>query len=459
MDLNFLVSILTLLFAALGVLLRRDPQTVKTIGLLVSGSSCAALIAASFQEYGSVRGVLNVLIGASAFLCILSQQPRRQASKPILLVLTISAFSFAYLSAELNQPIPTMALGGLLSTIVALAIKSRRENSISNWTAVAFGFAFLCLIGSSLAAGIIKLVLLLIMAAVLLPLFPLHAGFVGSLSSLPGTFRAFLAVVLPCLGWYTILANLSVIPHPLAQTVMVLALIGAIVSTTRAIVQIDLDQTFASIGTILFSLAWLSIATTGEANHETGWYVMSVALVTSGLLLCTHHLRARYGDSVRDNLPGLAQPMPRLSFVLCTLIMAAAGFPPFAVFYMFMAMILTSSHLYVTFWAAAIFLVSSLLLVSVMQQLLFGNRRTDLIYEDLENGDLIALVLVVSLLLAGSLLPYMVNMTNERATIHQKPNLVPPMVTSESLRHHILLKNQSPGLLRQTESCLYARGN
>src|SRR5439155_140269 len=68
------------------------------------------------------------------------------------------------------------------------------------WGAVAgLGVAILALAASAVVSGSIAAGLQLVACATLLPLFPLQAAFVGSLSKLPGTLPAFLAVVLPCL--------------------------------------------------------------------------------------------------------------------------------------------------------------------------------------------------------------------------------------------------------------------
>src|SRR5207249_2246099 len=113
----------------------------------------------------------------------------------------------------------------------------------------------------------------LVACATLLPLFPLQAAFVGSLSKLPGTLPAFLAVVLPCLGWHGIVSLMSQVPAPLIHTVVALALVGALYEAVRASVQFHLTRMIASITTILFSLVWWHVGDhPGQIESDRGTY-------------------------------------------------------------------------------------------------------------------------------------------------------------------------------------------
>lgn len=433
MDLTLSVSILSLVFAAFGILLRSKPQPFKVIGLLVSALSFLSLLSSPERNWNSQSGIFSLLISASAFLCILSQQPRQLATRSIASIVMLSSFSLACFDERLEPLIKGVALALLLLTFFVLAISGRKDNPISKCTAGFFGIAFLCLVMSLFAAGTVKLVLTLVVAAVFLPLLPFHGGFVGSLGCLPGTVRAFAALVLPCHGWHIVAANLP-FSDPIVSTVIALAVCGGILSTIRAIAQIDIDQTFASVGTILFSLAWLNVFTKAGNPDATGWYVVSVALALNGLMLCTYHLRERYGDNLRDNLPGLDQSMPRLGLAFRVLVLAAAGFPPFALYAMTMAMVLTSSQLYVPLWVVVMSTVSSLLLVSVMQQLLFGARRTDLVYEDIQKSDLAALAVLILLLFASGVMPYSLENLRERAGA-QSGTVVPASFTGRKVEY------------------------
>src|SRR5438034_11130629 len=114
-------------------------------------------------------------------------------------------------------------------------------------------------------------------------LFPYttSSDLVGSLSKLPGTLPAFLAVVLPCLGWHGIVSLMSEVPAPLIHTVVALALVGALYEAVRVSVQFHLTRMIASITTILFSLVWWHVGATGKAAPDAGWYLSTVSVAGS----------------------------------------------------------------------------------------------------------------------------------------------------------------------------------
>ncbi|MGH7422883.1 MAG: hypothetical protein ACREJ1_04305, partial [Candidatus Methylomirabilales bacterium] len=265
----------------------------------------------------------------------------------------------------------------------------------------------LALAASAVASGSIAAVLQLVACATLLPFFPLQAAFVGSLSSLPGTLPAFLAVVLPCLGWHGIVSLMPEVPAPLIHAVIALALVGALYEAVRVSVQFHLTRMIASITTILFSLVWWHMGATGKAAPEAGWFLSTVCLAASGLLLAGHQLEARYGFLDLDKLRGLARPMPRFATLVGLLLMAAMGLPLFGVFSTFMAMMFASPSpmpqsavIVLLFW-----LIASLLLMRVLQRLLCGQPKPDVVYQDLTLTELLPLVLVLCLLALGVRVP------------------------------------------------------
>lgn len=404
MDIESWLTVLTFLSGGAGLLLKSNPKAVKAIGLACSGSVFLALLATLSGSRDNEIPIL-LLISGSAFVSILSQQLVRQAATAITIVLFIAGLSFGYLNSALPEPIPIISLGCLLGTLAISLFRCRRDNLLALGAAVGYFLAIVFLVLSFVVAGPWSLVCRLATAAVLLPLFPLHVSYVGSLTSLGGACPAFLAIALPLLGWHTIVANSPEIPHPIAEIVACIAVIGALLTAIRTSVQIDLTRTFASIGTILMAPVWLTIGTGAKVDSETCCYLISVSVATSGLLLCAHHLESRYGTRILENLRGLAQPMPKFSILLGLLIMVAAGFPAFAVFSMLMAMVLANNQLHVIILAPAIGLASSLLLVTVLQKLLFGKPRSDLVYEDLGLCDSGALILIAAFLAGGVLFP------------------------------------------------------
>jgi NADH-quinone oxidoreductase subunit M len=137
-----------------------------------------------------------------------------------------------------------------------------------------------------------------------------------------------------------------------------------------------------------------------------------VALVTGGLLLAWHAVRARYGDLTLDRIGGLARPMPRFATLLALLVMAAVGLPPFGLFSGYLAMLLDPSitasignSVGLTIILLAWF-TASWYLYKLMQRLLFGPHRQDLPYEDLRPVEVAPLLIVLVLLLALGVAPH-----------------------------------------------------
>lgn len=133
-----------------------------------------------------------------------------------------------------------------------------------------------------------------------------------------------------------------------------------------------------------------------------------MTLVIGGLFLAWHRLQARYGDLDLNQIGGLARPMPRFGALLALLVMAAVGLPPFGLFSGYMAILL---HPSVTMSRGLVvilltWLAASWYLFRLMQRLLFGPHRSDILYEDLRLIEVTPLVVVLLILLALGIAPY-----------------------------------------------------
>lgn len=380
---------------------------MKAAALLTSGLTLAAVAGGVIQGSDPTATALMWLLAVAAFAAILGQQAIRSASLSISATLIALALSLGALAG--GRPWDWLFPGGLMATVAVLLVRHRPDALA--WGAVAgWAIGILALAGSFLTSGTFGLpadVWRVIACAVLLPLFPLQGAFIGTLSRLPGTLPAFLAVALPALGWHGLM--------PLAETgslsssgiILALALTGALYETLRAAVQFHWPRMTAGLTTILLSLAWWQIGAGGAAAPETAWYLGAVSLAASGLLLAGHQLDARYGFQDLDKLRGLAGPMPRLSLLVALLLMAAMGLPLFGVFPTFMAVILAVSSASPSSLAAmlAVWLVASLLLMKLLQRLLFGQPKPDLRYHDLTWAELAPLVLVLGVLIWTAQVP------------------------------------------------------
>jgi NADH-quinone oxidoreductase subunit L len=252
----------------------------------------------------------------------------------------------------------------------------------------------------------------LCLAALLLPLFPLHGVYVLAVSRLPGFASVGLALALPITGLYVLTSVLPALPAELLSGVKVLALFGAVYGSIKALAQATATRLLAYGGLAFYSILWWHLAVAGRATPQAMIYAGAVALGTVGLRLAWHAVQGRYGDLTLDRIGGLARPMPRFATLLALLVMAAAGLPPFGLFSGYVAILLdpligvsfgSSVGLTIVLFA---WFAASWYLYRLMQRLLFGPHRADLRYEDLRPAEIVPLVIILLLLLALGVSPH-----------------------------------------------------
>jgi NADH-quinone oxidoreductase subunit L len=249
---------------------------------------------------------------------------------------------------------------------------------------------------------------LFFVAALMIPLFPLHGVYVAALTRLPGYLPMCLAILLPAAGLYGLTGLLPEMPAEFLRGVSVLALFGALYGSLKALVQFRVSHLLAYAGLAFYSILWWHLAVAETATPQAIIYTSAVALVTGGLLFAWRAVQTRYGDLALDRIGGLARPMPRFATLLSLLVMAAVGLPPFGLFSGYMAMLLHPSI--AMSWDLIVilltWLVASWYLFRLMQRLLFGPHRSDLPYEDLGPAEVAPLVIVLVLLLALGIAPH-----------------------------------------------------
>jgi NADH-quinone oxidoreductase subunit M len=248
----------------------------------------------------------------------------------------------------------------------------------------------------------------LVLAALLLPLFPLHGVYVAVLTRVPGPIAVGLAFLLPLAGLALLTNLLHAIPTELLGGVGVLAVVGALYGSFKALVQGRVTSLLAYAGLALLSIAWWHLAAVGRPTNRAVAYVCAVGLVIGGMGFAWQRVRARYGELDPDRISGLAQPMPRFAVLMALLVMAGVGLPPFGLFVGFIAMVLDPS-VAGTWGQAAIlaaWLAASWYLFKLVQRVLFGQNRADIQYQDLRGMEVSVLAIVVLMLAALGLAPY-----------------------------------------------------
>ena len=249
---------------------------------------------------------------------------------------------------------------------------------------------------------------LVIVATLLLPLFPFHGIYVGALTRLQGIPSAVLALLFPVAGLYALAHVIPQISAGLLSAAAALALFGAIYGSLKALGQTRVMPLLAHAGSASLSAVWWHVAEMRRIDSHAIVYTAAVSLLVAALLLTCNRLGRRYGALAADRMHGLARPMPRLATIIALLVMAFIGFPPFAVFSAFASILL---HGAAANFAALIVLVicwfaAAWCLFRMMQRLLFGPHRSEIKYEDLRTGELAGFALLLLLLmLAGTIQP------------------------------------------------------
>jgi len=262
-----------------------------------------------------------------------------------------------------------------------------------------------------------------IAVALLLPLFPFHGVYVNAVARSQGYWTPFLALSLPMLGSYWI-ANLSSdFPTANLGAVQMLALLGALYGSLRALAQVRVPELLAFASVASFSAVWWFFAGVGTFEMAAFVYIAAVALITSGLLLSWHFLRRRYGNLQLDRMHGLARIMPRFAVLFSLIVLAAVGLPFFVFFPAQMELLLWPS-LKIS-WGLGVILLSwfatSWYLFRMMQRLLFGRHRAEIRSTDLRPAEFAGLVILLVMLVALVAVPSAWLQASLSTKIHYSP--------------------------------------
>ena len=270
--------------------------------------------------------------------------------------------------------------------------------------AIAIGSALAC--GGRLPAHPAEIGLL-ILVAILLPLFPLHGIYVAALTRWPGYRAIVLAMLLPTAGVFGLAQLMPDLADGTLRTVTVLALFGGVYGSLKALGETRVPQVVAYAGVAFFSALWWSLGISAILGVQSIIYLAATMLILTGLLLAWQRVRGRYGDLTLDGMHGLAGPMPRFATVLSLLVMAAVGLLPWGVFSAYVAMLLQSSA--TVSWGLMVLLftwfLASWYLFRMLQRLLFGPHRSDIRYNDFHTSEVAVFALLLLTLIALGAMP------------------------------------------------------
>jgi len=401
----WLVAAVPLLGALLGFAVWSQPEKLKAWSVTVTLVSLLTVIASFFKLTGSTEGLLFVVLLPLAACVSLLGQPAHQEHR-LAWVVTLLCLGVGLGILTLPAPIGQITLTLLLGLITFLLYWHHDPFWGPSWLGIGtYGLGTLC---AGIAAMTDSAIPSLLACAILLPLVPLHHGYVAALTRLPGSLPSFTVLLLPAIGLHRMAAVLPKLPDMVVSVVIVLALSGALYGMIKALAQSRVRLLLAYGSLSFFSILWWFVAAARTVRPQAAVFLGSVALVTGGLLLAWQVIRTRYGDDVDPRaITGLAAPMPQFAVLISLLALAAMGLPPFGVFAGFMGLLLTSS---LTLSVAPValkktWLAASWYILDLVQRLLFGRKRPDLRYEDVQQSEFASLLMVVVIMFALGLAP------------------------------------------------------
>jgi len=404
---QILLVAIPLMGAALGLMVWSKPQQLKAWSLFVAVASLLMLVGLSGRLTAPIEGMaLLYLLPVAAGLSLLGQ-PIHQDNRPawVMTLVLLSLGLGVLVSMDGVELILFVLLFGLVG---ALLYRYRSiSGSVPWWGIGTYGLGIVCAIVALIAIPPVSSVAFLVSCAILLPLVPFHGGYVAAFRGLPGNLPAFLALLLPSLGFHGLLTLIPSMSESTVQTLVIMAMVGMLYGSLKALTQSRVRLVLAYAGLSFFSILWWYIAVTRTAPPQAVVYLSSVGLATSGLLLAWYAIQARYGDVDLRAIRGLVYRMPRFAVLISLLALAAMGLPPFGLFSSFMGMLLAPS---LTFSGAlpiviVTWLTASWYILEMVQGLLFGPQRLDLWYADLRRTEFASLLICVLLLITLGFAP------------------------------------------------------
>ncbi|MCX5729071.1 MAG: proton-conducting transporter membrane subunit, partial [Nitrospirae bacterium] len=403
-----LLAAVPIMGAMLGLVVWSQPDKLKIWSVIVTVLSLLAVIGISGQLTESIEGPLFLyLLPLAAGISLLGGPVHQQHRLACVLTLLFLGLGLGILTSQ--QVAGQIVLAILLGLITFLLYWHHIPFWPRSWWGIgAYGVGALCAGLAAVTGPPVSAQASLLACAILLPLVPFHHGYVSALTRLPGSLPSFIVLLLPAIGFHSLVAVIPMVPEIAVSMMTILALVGALYGSIKALAQSRVRLLLAYGSLSFFSILWWCVAVSRTIMPQAVVFLASVALVTSGLLLTWQVVRTRYGDDVDPQaISGLFRRMPQFAVLFSLLALAGMGLPPFGVFAGFMGMLLTAS---LTSSAALLvmmvaWLAASWYILDMVQRLLFGRERSDLRYEDLRRSELASLLIVVLIVIALGVAP------------------------------------------------------
>ena len=403
-----LLAAVPIIGAILGLIVWSQPDKLRTWSVIVTGLSLLAVIGMSGRLAAATEGQLFLyLLPLAAGISLLGGPVHLQNRLSWVLTPLFLGLGLGILTSQ--QAVSQIALVVLFGLITFLLYWHHNPFWPRSWWGIgAYGLGALCAGLAAIASPPVSALASLLACAILLPLVPFHQGYVSALTRLPGSLPSFIVLLLPVIGFHRLAAIIPMVPDVAVSTMTILAQVGALYGSVKALAQSRIRMLLAYGSLSFFSILWWFVAVSRTVMPQAVVFLAAVALVTSGLLMSWQVVRTRYGDDVDPQaISGLFRKMPQFAVLFSLLALAAMGLPPFGVFAGFIGMLLaaslTSSVALLVMMVA--WLAASWYILDMVQRLLFGRERSDLRYEDLRRPEFASLLIVVLIVIALGVAP------------------------------------------------------
>ena len=185
----WLLLAIPFLGAGLGLLMNASLQRMKTVALATTGMSLLAVIGTSLVQSEPAAAMSWLcLLPVTAFLTLLGQPLHRDNRSAWIITLILLGVTLGILTSRATARELLLML--LLGLVCGLLYRHQQGSAPATWRGMSsFGLGIMTTVMALALPAPASTIASLVTCATLLPLLPLHSGFVAALGVLPGNLK------------------------------------------------------------------------------------------------------------------------------------------------------------------------------------------------------------------------------------------------------------------------------
>ncbi len=233
------------------------------------------------------------------------------------------------------------------------------------------------------------------LAMTFLPLAPFHLPFVSILRTSHEAISGLWMVVWLTIGLIQLQTLKESFPFEYSEALNLMALGGALYASLKALGQSTLVSSLAYLTVAFLSLLWGLLTFMGVLAYWTIPFGLAIGFILGALLLGYSYLCQRYGPHGLKSLQGLGSGMPRFRSLVTVVISLAVLLPIIPVILGLSS--LPAGHqsdgsmFLISLILVAVWMCSSWHLTLMLDLTAFGKARTDIVHEDLQVHEVVAM--------------------------------------------------------------------